>query len=248
MPRRVQQHYGAAVLSMDARIFIAKFRPLAAVAIVLAWLTTLAACNNNYAGFSGFVGNTPPVAPETIFKVLGTVGTPFTLLVSNARSSWQIHGNVPLNINIINNVSVNGQTPARLVATKLSNDNSLLSLQIANGFNVLAASSTSAPFGTVAIQTGSALTQISPQANPDLRIFVFGPAGERFQGLVEDSKVGFAVNQRVPALFLFDTPNGKVDGNFTQIQSFGPFAINMTYNGKVVATAQGFPNVIIRQP
>jgi hypothetical protein len=77
---------------------------------------------------------------------------------------------------------------------------------------------------------------------------VFGPAGERFQGLIEDSKIGYIVNQRVPALFLFDTPNGKIDGQFTQIQSFGPFAINMSYNGIVVATAHGFPFVIIRQP
>ncbi len=242
------KHLGAAVLNMNARRLIAKIRPMAALAIVLAWLTTLAACNNNYVGFAGFVGNTPPTSPETIFKVLGTVGTPFTLLVSNARSSWQVHGNVPLNVTIINNISVNGLTPARLIATKLSNDNNLLSLQITSGFNVLAASSTSAPYGTVAIQTGTPLVQIAPQASPDLRIFVYGPFGERFQGLIEDSQVGFAVNQRVPALFLFDTPNGKIDGNFTQIQSFGPFAINMTFNGLVVATAQGFPNVIIRQP
>ncbi|MGH7781753.1 MAG: hypothetical protein ACREQR_18205 [Candidatus Binataceae bacterium] len=235
-------------MRIGASKFTPRIRGLAALALALAWLTTLPACNSSSTGVSGFVGSTPPTAPETIFKVLGTVGTPFTLLVSNARSSWQIPGNVPLSVAILNTIQVNGLTPARMVATKLSNDNSLLSIQIQNGFNVIAASSTSAPFGTLTIKTGAPLPQISPPANPDLRIFVFGPAGERFQGLIEDSQAGFAVNQRVPALFLFDSPNGKVDGNFTQIQSFGPFAINMTFNGAVVATAQGFPNVIIRQP
>jgi len=218
------------------------------LALVLAWIATMAACNSSSTGVSGFVGNTPPTSPETIFKVLGNTGTPFTMLVSNARSSWQIQGNIPLNVIIVNNVIVNGATPARLIATKLSNDNSLMSLQAANGFHVVSAASTTAPYGTVTIQTGASLLQISPQASPDLRIFVFGPLGERFQGLIEDSQVGYVVNQRVPALFLFDSPNGKVDGNFTQIQSFGPFAINMSYNGTIVATAQGFPNVIIRQP
>ena len=225
-----------------------RIRGLVCLTVIMAWFTTLSACNNNYIGFAGFVGNTKPTAPETIFRVLGTLGTPFTLLISNPRSSWQVSGAVPLNVVIINNDEVNGAAVARLVATKLSSDNNLLSLQIANGFNVLAASSTSAPYGTVSIQTGTPLQQIAPPANPDLRIFVFGPAGERFSGLIEDSQVGFVVNQRVPALFLFDSPNGKVDGNFTQIQSFGPFAINMTLAGKVVATAHGFFNVIIREP
>lgn len=218
------------------------------VALVLAWITTLAACNSSSTGVSGFVGNTPPASPETIFKVLGTVGTPFTLLISNSRSSWQVQGNIPLNVTIINNPLVNGLTPARLVGTKLANDNSLLSLQAANGFHVVTAESTTAPYGTVTIQTGAPLPQFAPKASPDLRIFVYGPLGERFQGVIEDSTVGYAINQRVPALFLFDSPNGKVDGNFTQIQSFGPFAINMSFNGPIVANAQGFPNVIIRQP
>ncbi len=227
---------------------IAAIRRLTGLALVMAWLTGLSACNNNYIGFAGYVGNTPPTSPETVFKVLGTVGTPFTLLISNARSSWQVQGNVPLNINIVNSPMINGQTTARMVATKLSSDNNLLSLQITNGFTVMGAVSTSAPYGTITAQTVTPLTQIAPHAQPDVRIFVFGPAGERFSGLVEDSQIGYLVNQRVPALFLFDSPNGKIDGQFTQIQSFGPFAINMTYNGVVVATAKGFPFVVIRQP
>jgi hypothetical protein len=234
---------------MRVKRLTANVRGRIRLALVLAWLTMLAACNASSTGVSGFVGDTPPTAPETIFKLLGTVGTPFTLLVTNSRSSWQIHGNVPLNVIIVNNVtSPNGQTPARLVATKLSNDASLLSLQAANGFNVVSAASTTAPYGTVTIQTGMSLTSIAPQASPDVRIFVYGPLGERFTGFVEDSQVGYAINQRVPALILFDSPNGKIDGNFSQVQSFGPFAINMSFNNVIVATAQGFPNVIIRQP
>lgn len=216
--------------------------------LVLAWLCTLTACNASTIGVSGFVGNTPPTADASLFKALGTVGTPFTILVSNSRSSWKVQGTVPMNIAILNNPNTSSVIPpALLVATKLSNNNNLLSLQAANGFNILAVSSTTAPYGTVTVQT-EGMQQIAPKANPDVRIFVYGPAGERFQGVVEDSAVGFVINNRVPTLFLFDSPDGKIDGNFTQIQSFGPFAINLSYDGQIVANASGIVNVIIRQP
>ncbi len=210
-----------------------------------------AACNNSVTGFGGFVGNTPPVPPSTTFKVLGNVGTPFTLTISNANASWIVPGNIPLNVTIVNNT-----TPCRMVATKLANDNTLMSLEIDNWGKIITAESTTAPFGLVSIQTGGTLQTIQPPANPDLRIYVNGPFGQRFQGLVEDSQVGFINNTRAPEAYLFDQPNGKVDGQFTQTQNFGSFSINMTYNASqgphtgtdVVTTASGGPFVIIRQP
>src|SRR5712691_8185187 len=65
------------------------------IALLLA--TSLAACNNSLSGFGGFVGNTPNVSTQTQFKVLGTVGTPFTLIISNANQSWTVPGSIPLN-------------------------------------------------------------------------------------------------------------------------------------------------------
>jgi hypothetical protein len=207
----------------------------------------LAACNNSQTGFGGFVGNTPNVPPSTGFKVLGDVGVPFALTISNANSSWNVYGVVPENIWIVNNT-----TPVRMIATKLANSNSLLSLEIDNGGNILTLESTTAPYGLVSIQTpGGTLNTIQPQAVPDLRIYVNGPLGQRFQALVEDSNTGFITNTRAPAVFLFDGPEGKVDGQFTQTQNFGSFSINMTsgVNGtNEITTATGGPFVIIRQP
>ncbi|HTR63834.1 MAG TPA: hypothetical protein VMH37_19135, partial [Candidatus Binataceae bacterium] len=207
----------------------------------------LPACNNSQTGFGGFVGNTPPVPPSTGFKVLGDVGVPFALTISNANSSWNVYGVVPENIWIVNNT-----TPVRMIATKLANNNSLLSLEIDNGGTILTLESTTAAYGLVSIQTpGGTLNTIQPQAVPDLRIYVNGPLGQRFQALVEDSNIGFITNTRAPAVFLFDGPEGKVDGQFTQTQNFGSFSINMTsgVNGtNEITTASGGPFVIIRQP
>jgi hypothetical protein len=215
---------------------------LCAVAALL-----LGGCNSNQTGFGGFVGNTPPVPPSTSFKVLGTIGTPFTLTISNANSSWIVPGVIPLVVWIVNN-----QTPVRMIATKLANNNGLMSLEIDNGGTILDLESTSAPFGVVSIQTpGGTLNTIQPQAVPDVRIYVNGPLGERFQGFVEDSTTGFITNTRAPAAFLFDGPNGKVDGQFTQTQNFGSFAIDMTSGvggTNEITTASGGPFVVIRQP
>ena len=206
----------------------------------------VAACNNSLGGFGGFVGNTAPVPPSTGFKVLGNVGTQFTLTISNANSSWIVPGAIPLNVWIVNN-----QTPVRMIATKLANDNSLMSLEIDNGGVILSLQSTTAPYGVVSVQTGGTLTTLAPQAIPDLRIYVNGPLGQRFQALVEDKTIGFITNTRVPAVFLFDGPNGTVDGQFQQTQNFGVFSIAMTSGvggTSVIATASGGPFVVIKQP
>jgi hypothetical protein len=206
-----------------------------------------AACNNSLGGFGGFVGNTPPVPPSTGFKVLGNVGTQFTLTISNANSSWLVPGAIPLNVWIVNNT-----TPVRMIATKLANNNSLMSLEIDNGGAILSLQSTTAPYGVVSVQTpGGTLTTLAPQAIPDLRIYVNGPLGQRFQALVEDRTTGFVTNTRAPAVFLFDGPNGTVDGQFQQTQNFGVFSIAMTSGvggTDVIATASGGPFVVIKQP
>jgi hypothetical protein len=216
-------------------------RSLAAVLCV-----AVAACNNSLGGFGGFVGNTSPVPPSTGFKVLGNVGTQFTLTISNANSSWIVPGAIPLNVWIVNN-----QTPVRMIATKLANNNSLMSLEIDNGGVILNLQSTTAPYGVVSVQTGGTLNTLAPQAIPDLRIYVNGPLGQRFQALVEDKTVGFVTNTRAPAVFLFDGPNGTVDGQFQQTQNFGVFSIAMTSGvggTNVIETASGGPFVIIKQP
>ena len=218
----------------------ALLRVLVAGAMAGALMLWVAACNNNQGGFSGNVGNTPNGPPITSYRILGTVGTPFSATVSNARSSWQLSGNVPLSAAICHNL-----LPVRIIANKLSSDHNLLSVQIFNGAQVVDVASTTAPFGTVSI---GKLQSIAPPANPDLRINVTGPAGERFAGLIEDQSTGFFVEDRAPATYFFDSPDGTIVGQFFQIQNFGGFTINMTLNGTVIATASGGPNVTIVQP
>lgn len=219
-------------------------RILGATLLAAVLAISVASCNNNQGGFSGSVGNTPNGPPLTSYRILGVTGTPFTATVSNARSSWTLQGNVPLSMIICNNI-----LPARIIVTKTAADTNSISVQIANGSHVLEIVQTSAPFGTVSLQTGGKAIPISPPANPDLRIFVAGPLASAYTALVEDIQTGFVINERAPTLIFFDTPNGSVDGTFFQNgKNFGTFTINMTLNGVVVATKTGGPTVIIREP
>ena len=219
-------------------------RIVGATAFAAALAISVASCNNNQGGFSGSVGNTPNGPPLTSYRILGTPGTSFTATVSNARSSWTLQGNIPLSMIICNNV-----LPARIIATKTASDASLMSVEIINGSHLLETASTQAPFGTVSLQTGGQTIPIAPHANPDLRIFVAGPVASSFTALVEDIQTGFVIKESAPSLIFFDTPNGKVDGTFFgNGRNFGTFTINMTFNGVVVASVSGGPNVIIRQP
>jgi hypothetical protein len=211
-------------------------------ALVAALALSVAACNNQ-SGFSGSVGNTPNVAPLASYQILGTTGTPFNATVSDSRSSWTLQGVVPLDIVIVNNI-----LPASIVATKTTSNSNLLSLEIVKGNRVSDLQSTTAPFGTVSVMVGGTLKSIPPAASPDLRIFDSGPLNEHYRALVEDQTIGFVIDATAPALFLFDTPNGKVDATFFGNQNFGSFTVNMTLNGNVVASVVQGPNATIREP
>jgi len=97
---------------MASRAMRCLVRILSMSALGAALAFSVAACNNQ-TGFSGSVGNTPNGPALASYEILGTVGTPFTATVSDARSSWTLQGNVPLSIVICNNV-----LPARIIATK----------------------------------------------------------------------------------------------------------------------------------
>ena len=181
---------------------------------------------------------------ETRFRVLGTPGTPFRAVISDTVASWQLTGVIPLSVAILNN-----HPPVMMFATKLTGDSALMSIQVVSGNIVTAVTSTSAPFGSAVLQTGGTLTALSPSANPDKRFFVKGSTSQFFQGLIEDQTLGVQLDDIVPTLFLFEQPDGRVDGNFQQLDfDFGPITVDIIVDGKVVATAAGDPTVDIREP
>jgi len=217
-------------------------RTLSMGALVAVLAFSVPACNNQ-TGFSGSVGNTPQGPKLTSYQILGTVGTPFNATIADSRSSWTLQGNVPLDIIICNNI-----LPASVIATKTVSNNNLLSAEIITGNHVSDLQSTTAPFGSVMLQVGGTLNTIPSPAQPDLRIFVMGPLNERYQALIEDINTGFVIGSRAPTLILFDTPDGKVIGQFFGGQDFGTFDINMTLNGQVVATVMQGPDATIEEP
>jgi hypothetical protein len=215
--------------------------------LALAWMLSAAAgCNQNLGQYATSPGNTPNRPPETSIRVLGQQGTPFSALIFDTQSSWLIQGTIPLSV-----VVINGTAPVKMIATKLAAGNATMSLQLTEGYTVKEISSTTEPFGTASLQTGATAPGFSPPpppANPDVRYYVKGPLGERFSGLIEDESRGYTISDRAPTVYLFESPSGKTDGQFNQIQDFGPFEVDIVINGALVATAEGGPSLSIRQP
>jgi hypothetical protein len=196
-----------------------------------------AACGNQ-----GTTTSIPKQPSETFFQVAGDVGTPFSGIISDSIASWSMRGAAPFSVVIVNN-----QPPVRMVVTKLSDDQRLLSLEIAEGHKVLELASTTASFGVVQVERGQNLHKFAPAANPDIRIFVKGPFQLHFNGLIEDLQHGFLVNSRGPALFLFENPDGRVVGSFTLFQlKKGPLDVDLIDNGVVVASDIGSPTAQVK--
>jgi hypothetical protein len=212
----------------------------------------VAGCNGGFGAFQEGVGNTPNKAPLSAFRVLGQPGMQFSATVSASDATWYVQGAVPTNIILINTPVIGGEgTPVRMIATKLSPGNGILSLQLTTGFTVRYISSTASPYGTVSLQNNGSRPGSAPPApfeNPDVRLFVKGPLSERFSGQFEDSVNDYILDDRVPALVLFDHPDGSVDATLNQIQNLGPFSVDLLFNGAVVAHASGGPTITIRQP
>jgi hypothetical protein len=200
--------------------------------------TALAALGGCQSGNTGSPGNTPNIAPQSSYRIVGEVGTPFTALVSDSRSSWQVFGTIPTSI-----VVVNDSPPDRILVTKLTNDSRLLSLQVIQGLSVGTLDSTVSHFGTAVGSIGGTLPAFAKHASPDVRFFVNTPLTNVFDALIEDESLSSALQSRVPAVILFDSPNGgksgRVDGIFNQVTFTGAFEIDLVINGQLVQTASG---------
>jgi hypothetical protein len=192
-------------------------------------------------------GNTPNISAQTSFRIVGVIGTPFHAKISNSRSSWDLQGVVPLSIVIVNNAP-----PIRVSVNKLVSDNSLISLQIINGFNVKQLASSTDGFGVAVGNFGKVADNFAQPASPDVRFYVKGPAEELFDALVEDTAHGEVVEARAPAVLLFDSPaggnGGRIDATFTAVQFLGGFAIDLVYNGALVKSLATGTTAIIKYP
>ena len=179
----------------------------AALLILAMACLAVAACNVGNTGLStSGISNVPG---QLSFRAVGVIGTPFTAVLSDARSSWQLNGTVPTTFAIIN-----GQPPVRMIATKTVSNRNLLSLEVINCFFAATLASTSQPYGIVQVQYGGTLATLAPRAAPDVRFVLRAPQIALVTGNIEDIHSSFTIEQRVPTIFLFDSPQGRVDGIF----------------------------------
>src|SRR5260370_4030470 len=151
---------------------IRSINALVRIALIACGCALISACGGAFGTSNSTApGNTPNIAGQVSFRVVGTLGTPFSLLISDADSSWQVQGVVPLSIVIINT-----KTPVRMVATKLVNNSSLLSIEIISGFSVVQLSSMTAAFAvTVGPICGEGSNFLSPP-EPGLPVFLDAPS------------------------------------------------------------------------
>jgi hypothetical protein len=204
-------------------------------------IAVLGGCNS---GNTGSPGNTPNIAQQSSYRIVGDVGTPFRAIVSDSRSSWQVSGTIPTSIAIIND-----SPPDRILVTKTSNDARLLSLQVIQGFTVGTLASTVSNFGTAVGSIGSTLPALAQPASPDVRFFVKTPLVGVFNALIEDQTNSYALESRIAAVILFDSPNGgksgRVDGIFTQVSFTGVFDVDLVINGQLIQAATGGTTVTV---
>jgi hypothetical protein len=192
---------------------------------------------------SGATGG-PPIPAQVRLRIVGTPGTPFHAIVTDKTASWEVTGVIPINIAILKN-----QPPLRMTAWKLTSEASLMSAEIVVGNTIVHLASTQAPFGTAVVQTAKGLSATAPPANPDVRFFLKASPHQFVQGIIEDINSGFQVEDFVPTLFLFENPDGRVDGLFQQLGTdLGPINVDLIINGTIVASAFGNPTVSIVAP
>ncbi len=176
---------------------------------ILAIALAIAAAGCNLGNTTLSVSGIPNVPGQVSFRAVGVIGTPFTAVLSDTRSSWRLRGTVPTTFAI-----VNGQPPTRMILTKTVSNTNLLSLEIIDGFAPTMLASTSQPYGIVQVQFGGTLGKLAPQAGPDVRFGLRAPQIALVTGNIEDLHSSFTIEQRVPTIFLFDSPQGRVDGIF----------------------------------
>ncbi len=189
-------------------------------------------------GTTGNPGNTPNIPQQSSYRIVGDVGTPFRAIVSDSRSSWQVSGIIPTAIAIVND-----KPPDRISVTKTSNDGRLLSIQLIQGFTIGTLASTVSNFGTAVGNIGGTLTAFANGASPDVRFIIKTPGFGVFNVLIEDETNSYTLESPVPAVILFDSPNGgksgRVDGVFSQPFFTGPLDVDLMINGQVIQTGSG---------
>jgi hypothetical protein len=207
-------------------------------ALLGAAITAIGGCQT---GNTGSPGSTPNIAPESSYRIVGDVGTPYSAVVSDSRSSWQFYGTVPTSV-----VVVNDAPPDRVLVTKLANDNRLLALQVIQGLSVGVLDSTVNGFGTVVGSIGGTLPALALPASPDVRFFVNTPQVGTIDALIEDQSMSSAFESRIPAVILFDSPSSsQVDGIFNQVAFSGVLVVDLLINGQLVQSVSGGTSVTV---
>jgi hypothetical protein len=198
-------------------------------------LTALGGCNT---GNTGSPGNTPNKPQQSSYRIVGDVGTPFHAIVSDSRSSWQVAGTVPTALLIVND-----DPPDRILVNKTSNDGRLLSLMTIQGVTAGTLASTVSNFTTTVGSVGGTLPAVANPASPNVQFFVKTPLVGAFTALIEDETTSYNIESPIPAVILFDFPNGgqsgRVDGIFSQPSITGAFEVDLVINGQLAQTASG---------
>ncbi|MBF6569571.1 MAG: hypothetical protein IVW54_11935 [Candidatus Binataceae bacterium] len=221
--------------------------------ILIAICLLVASCNGSFGGTTILsTSGIKNVPGQLAFRIVGTVGTPFSGIMSDGRSSWPFAGTIPTTYAI-----VNGRPPFRMIATKTASNSNLMSIEIINGFAPAMLASTVQPFGTISAQFGGTLATMAPRATPDVRFVLRGPKLGLITGSVEDLARSYAVEQHAPTVFLFDAPDGRVDGVFLLNNlTAGPLSVALFYTASSgqptrMCQANGAPDqrqVILKYP
>jgi hypothetical protein len=212
---------------------------LCAFALVHSGCGSLTGCT----GFTGN-GNSPftgcsggqNIPPQSSINFVGTSGTVFRAIVSDTVASYSFQATVPLKVIYVNNVP-----PVRILATDLSPDGYVLSVQALSAFTTTQLATTSTQGSTISVNVGGTLPFIAGPPACDVRFVVNGPVNQSYEALLEQNNNAYENLTTSPTYYLLGGASGDVDGVFTEVFTFfGPLRVDLVING--VLADSGFGN------
>jgi hypothetical protein len=209
---------------------------LAALAMLCGFALAQSGCGNlsGCGGLTGF-GNAPftgcgggqGIPPQSSVNFVGTNGTVFRAIVSDTVASYTLQATVPLKLIYVNNVP-----PLRVLATNLSPNGHVLSVQALSGFTTTQLATTSVQGSTVSVNVGGPLPAIAAPPVCDVRFIVSGPPNQAYEALLEQNNNAYENLTTAPTYYLLGRASGDVDGVFTEISPyFGAINVQLVING-----------------
>ncbi len=225
-------------IAVKSRLAILALAMLCVCALAQSGCGSLSGCggltgfsNAPFTGCSGGQG----IPPQSSINFVGTNGTVFRAIISDTVASYTLQATVPLKVIYVNNVA-----PVRILATDLSPNGFVLSVQALSAFTTTQLATTSVQGSTISVNVGGALPALAGPPACDVRFIVNGPVNQTYEALLEQNNNAYENLTTSPTYYLLGGASGDVDGVFTELSPyFGAINVQLVINGVLADIGAG---------